>query len=153
MASARRRPSPGGGRRGLSVFLAVPLYVLVAASAGTALRSERQARDNAVEDAQQTADRMTRFLIAPALREAVQGIPGRWADLDGRVQNRLADGSIKNVLVWQPPHDIIYSSSPSSAGTAVAATAELRAAASGQTVSEIADNPGELFPDGSSGPL
>src|SRR4051794_32139675 len=136
-----RRPSRGTGHRGLALFLAVPLLILTAVSIGTAVFSERLARSNALAAAEASAVRLTRYLVAPVLTEAMAGIPGRWEDLDLRIQNRLADRSITTVFVWAPPGDVLYTSDGVELGPRLAATQGLRTAAAGRIVSWVDDTP------------
>jgi signal transduction histidine kinase len=125
----------------MSVFLVVPLLVLLAISVGTGLLSERLARAKALNDAEQSAVRFTRYLIGPVLEDALAGVPGRWAELDRRVRDRLADRSITSVVVWNSAGRVVYSSAPAFRGRTFPPTPHLHAAVAGAVVSDVVDAP------------
>jgi signal transduction histidine kinase len=137
----------------MSVFLVVPLLVLLAISVGTGLLSERLARAKALSDAEQSAVRFTRYLIGPVLSEALDGVPGRWGELDRRVRDRLADRSITSVVVWNSAGRVVYSSVPAFRGRTFPPTSQLRAAVAGTLVSDVVDAPEEGQPGPSAGRL
>lgn len=138
---------------GLSVFLVVPLLVLLAISVGTGLLSERLARAKALSDAEQSAVRLTRYLIGPVLQDALAGVPGRWVDLDRRVRDRLADRSIIFVVVWNSAGRVVYSSDTAFRGRTFPPTPRLHAALAGDVVSDVVDAPEEGQPGPSAGRL
>src|SRR4051812_28284228 len=147
--SGVRLPDP----RSLTLFLFVPLLVLVGVAAGTALLSERLARDNAIADAERIGVGLTRYLVAPVLEEAIDGQPERWVDLGERVRNRLADGSITTLIIWTPTGDVLFSSNPEIIGGTFPTTAELRRASTGHVVSDADDATMPDFPGGPAGNL
>ena len=142
-----RRPDP----RSLTLFLLLPLLVLVAVAAGTALLSERLAQGNAIADAQRVAVGLTRYLVAPVLEEAIDGQPGRWADLSERVDNRLADRSITTLNVWTSTGQVLFSSDPAIVDSTFPPTAELREALAGRVVSDVDEDTVPDYPGGPAG--
>src|SRR3712207_9421107 len=74
LTPARRHTAWG---RELAAFCAVALLILLAVSAGTVWVSERIARANALEEAERTAERLGRVLIAPGPAGAPGGGAGR----------------------------------------------------------------------------
>jgi two-component system NarL family sensor kinase len=149
------RPPTSLGRvpYGLSVFLIVPLLVLVAIAGGTALLSERLARAKSLSDAEQAAVRLTRYLVGPVLAEAIEGVPGRWEELDRRVQDRLADGSVRTVFVWNSSGHVLYTSDEDFPGGTFAPSPHLRVAATGTVVSDVVDQPEAGYPGRPDGPM
>jgi two-component system NarL family sensor kinase len=152
----RRRslPWPARPRRELTAFLAVALLVLVAVSGATIVLSERIARANALDDAQRAAVRLTNLLVAPVLREALAGVPGRWAELDRLVHNRMSDGSVGSVLVWTADGQVLYASDEELRGKAFEPSDELRAAAlDGRTIADVDDDPEAAYRGMSDAPM
>jgi two-component system NarL family sensor kinase len=145
--SGVRLPDP----RSLTLFLFVPLLVLVGVAAGTALLSERLARDNAIADAERIGVSLTRYLVAPVLEEAIDGQPERWVDLGERVHNRLADGSITTLNIWTSTGNVLFSSDPKIVGRTFPPTAELRRASAGRVVSDVDDDSWSDYEGGPAG--
>jgi signal transduction histidine kinase len=143
----KRRPDP----RSLTLFVLVPLLVLVAVAAGTALLSERLARRNAIADAERIAVGLTRYLVAPVLEEAIDGQPGRWDELAERVRNRLADRSINTLNIWTSTGKVLFSSNSEVVDRTFPTTSELRSAAAGRVVSDVDDDRMPDYPGGPAG--
>jgi signal transduction histidine kinase len=142
-----RRPDP----RSLTLFVLVPLLVLVAVAAGTALLSERLARRNAIADAEHIAVGLTRYLVAPVLEEAIDGQPGKWEELAKRVHDRLADKSITELNIWTAQGMVRFSSNRAISGHTFPTTTELRSALAGRVVSDVDDGEVPDYPDGPAG--
>ena len=138
---------------GIAAFLAVPLIVLLAVSVGTLLLSERLARANALAEAKATVVGTARFLVAPVLLDALNGVPGRWDELDRRVENRLRDGSITGILVWDHNGRVLYSSDHEATGRIVPPSPELTAAVGGKVVADVVSTEEIGDPDPSLRPL
>jgi signal transduction histidine kinase len=143
-APARRRSVWG---RELAAFCATALLVLLAVSAGTVWLSERIARDNALDEAEGSAERLAELLVAPVLTEALAGVPGRWEELDRIVRNRMSDGSVTRMVVWRATGEIVYSSEPRQQGRTITPSDGLLAAIGGETFAEVDDRP-ETTPPG-----
>jgi|tagenome__1003787_1003787.scaffolds.fasta_scaffold20964531_2 two-component system NarL family sensor kinase len=137
--TGRRRGSPHAGHPGrdLAAFLLVAVVTLVAVAAGTAVFSERVARASALAEAERSAVRMAQFLIAPILEEALAGVPGRWEELERRVQNRLEDQSVKALFIWTSTGEVLYASDEELIGSVLDPTPELRTAAAGNVVADV----------------
>jgi signal transduction histidine kinase len=143
--------SPGGGQqqratgpgRALSVFVVIAVLTLGAVSAGTVVVSEQIAERSAIDDAERTAVRVARHVVAPALSEALAGSFEEWQELDRRVAQRLTDGSIESVTVWSPPGDILFSSGPTLDGPAPDPVPELRRAWDGTVVAQLDRRPAD----------
>lgn len=150
MSAEPTGPSPSGpppprrctvwGRE-LAVFCTVALLVLLAVSAGTVWLSERIARDNALEEAERTAQRLGQFLVAPALAETPAGAPGRFEELDRAAENRMSDGSVVRMVVWRATGEVVWATEPELVGRDLGPSDGVLAAVGGETVSEIDDRP------------
>jgi two-component system, NarL family, sensor kinase len=139
-------------RWALLIFLAVPLVVLAAVAGGTLLISERIARANALDDVQNNAVRMATYLVRPLLVDALAGVPGRWDDLDRVMMNRLQDGSIASVVIWQADGEVIWASDKAVVGRRVEHNSELEEAFDEGVVSDV-DSAPETAPDGGDAPM
>src|SRR3954453_6648513 len=139
-------------RWALLIFLAVPLVVLAAVAGGTVLISEHIARQKALNQVQANAVRMAQFLVRPLLVDALAGVPGRWDDLDRVMMNRLQDGSIASVVIWQADGEIIWASDKAVVGRRVEHNAELEEAFDEGVVSDV-DSAPETAPDGGDAPM
>jgi two-component system, NarL family, sensor kinase len=125
--------------RELVTFLAVALLVLLVTSAGAMWMSERIARDRALDEAERTTERLARLTVSPALTAALAQGSDRYEELDRLFQDRPTDGSPTRAVVRRPSGDVVYASdSGLEAGSAP--DAKVRAAAAGETVSDVGDN-------------
>ncbi|NEK59964.1 hypothetical protein GCU56_19080 [Geodermatophilus sabuli] len=143
LTQGRRGASrPARPRRELLAFCATALLVLLVVSAGTIWLSERIARANALAEAERAAERLATLLVAPLLPGALAGVPGQAEELDRDVQNRMSDGSVTKMVVWRETGEIVYSSDPELIGRDdIAPSAEMLAAISGDTVSNVDEAP------------
>ena len=144
----RSRSRRGGKPRGttgpvraLSIFVVIALLALGAVSAGTVVLSEQIAERSALEEAERTAVRVARHVVAPVLTEALAGVPDRWQELERQVAQRLSDGSIDSVTVWAPPGEILFASETTLDGLVVEPIPELRAAWAGTVVAQLEETP------------
>jgi len=134
-------------------FFIVPLMVLAAVATMTVIVSERIARANALANAESIARRFTQLLIAPLLGEALNGVPGRWDELDRIVNNRLSDGSITFLVVWSTDGRILYASVPETIGRKFPPSEELLAAVGGDVVSKVDEEPESSYQGRVTGPM
>ncbi len=151
-----RRRARSWVRLEVVAFVVVPLLVLVAVAATTVLVSDRIARANAVDQAESSATRFTRLLLAPLLDGALAGVPGQQEELARTIANRLSDGSMTMVVIWSADGKILFSSEQEAVGERYELTADIRAAAGGRTVSGITeedDEPEPLYDHGAEAPL
>jgi len=100
-------------RSAVGRFLAVGIIAMIVIAVPSALwvraLSERNAMDNAIQQAQRLAD----YSVGPLMSDAIiAGDPGATRRLDERLAPRLADGSIVRVKVWDPEGRIVYSDLP-----------------------------------------
>ncbi|PRY51060.1 histidine kinase/DNA gyrase B/HSP90-like ATPase [Geodermatophilus tzadiensis] len=143
----RRRP-----RRYLAALVATGVCVLLVVAAVTVLLSGRIARENAVAEAQRTAERLAQLLVAPLLEEAMTGEAERLDELDRVLLNRMGDGSVTSVLVWTERSEVLYATDEEYEGTSSPASDELRSALDGTVVAHLGPEPEAAYGD-DHGPL
>jgi two-component system, NarL family, sensor kinase len=123
------------------VLVGSALIALLVVAAGTVLISQRIARADAIEDAAAATDRLADLLIGPLLADVQAGVPGSLDELDRLVDNRLADEAITEMVVWNPDGTVEYSSDRTQIGQQFEPSEELLAAAAGEIVAEVDDEP------------
>jgi signal transduction histidine kinase len=140
-------------RQELAAFLAVALLVLVAVSAGTVLISERIARANALAEAERTATRLSRLLIAPLLTDYLRGVPGAFEDLDRIVGYRTSDGSVTSVVIWTGEGRVLYATHAEIIGERFTPSPELLTAVGGTVVANVDEAPETSYEGVAPGPM
>ena len=145
--STRRDPAPARPpRRELAAFFVTAVLTLAGVSTITATISGRLAEDNARREAEESTVRLGRFLIQPLLEEALAGEPGAWDELDRRVQNRLSDRSIHQLVVWSARGEVVYANEAGLVGRTFPPSAELLRAVEGEVVSDVDAEPEASYP-------
>ena len=109
-SSVRRNPRV---RRSLITYLGAAALVLVIVAVGASLVGRQVAQDEALRDAERVAQRTASLVVAPLLADVLNGDATRRPELDRAVANRLRDGSIIELNVW----DRTGSRSPMSFGS------------------------------------
>jgi len=127
--------------------------VLAAVSGGILLLTERIARANALAEAERSADRLGRLLIAPLLADVLRGTPGALEDLDRVVGYRTSDGSVTSIVVWRPDGRVLYSNEEEIVGEVFEPSDDLRAAAEGAVVSDVNEEPETAYESVRPGPM
>jgi signal transduction histidine kinase len=150
---ALRRPGRPRPRHELSAFLAVAALVLVAVSAGTVVASEPIARADALADAERTSDRIGRLMIAPLLTDVLRGVPGAFEDLDRVARNRMSDGSVTSMVVWDAEGRVLYATHEELVGERYDPSPELLQAVAGRVVAEVDEAPETAYEGVSPGPM
>lgn len=139
MARARPRDRT---RRALLVYAAGAVATLLIVSVVAVLLSGRIAERDALFDAERTAERLGTLVIGPLLGAALNGDPQGRAELDSVVDNRLSDGSISDLTIWDRDGVIVYADDPAVIGAQRPPTPELLAAIDrGVTTSGVEDRP------------
>jgi len=128
-------------RREVAAFVVSAVFALTLVSAGTVWLSERIAHRNALEGAELSGARLAENLVAPDLRAALAGMPGRLAALDRAVTNRMSDGSVTRVVVWGPDGRPLYANTTAPTDGPLVPPPELARALSGETVSDVDHRP------------
>ncbi len=140
----RRRITVG---RQLWVFCAVAVLALVLVSVAAVVASRLLARGQALKDAERTTTRLADLVIAPLLPGALSGSAAQRADLDEAIKNRLADGYLTEVTIWDSTGQVRYDSDPDEIGKRLSLPDEADSAIrSGRVSSDFTDHP-EVDPD------
>ncbi|WP_457205051.1 sensor histidine kinase [Nocardioides sp. P5_C9_2] len=106
----RRVPRPGSAVRSAVLrFTLSSLVALLVLTAGTILIAERIARHQALEYASEQGAGVADRLAAPLVDRSVRRDPvGSSGDLDLVMGNRIADGSLRHVKLWDVDGRIIW---------------------------------------------
>jgi signal transduction histidine kinase len=104
-------------RRAVKRFLALNLLAIVVVAAGAIFLSVYVARGQAVDGAARSARSIASGIVAPLLTPALEhGDPAAVEELDKLVRNRMRDGSLLRVKVWNRDGRIVYSDAKSLIG-------------------------------------
>jgi two-component system, NarL family, sensor kinase len=117
------------------------LLAVIVVGAGTIYLSEYLARKSALEEAERTAVRLTKSLVAPLVVEAFAGGPTAYQDLQRIVDVRLSDGSIASILVWDADGEVIWASEEELIGEREDTSEELGRALDGEIVATVDEEP------------
>jgi len=130
-----RRPGRRGrhiGVRGeLTFFYGMAALALIVVSIVAVFASRYVARTQALQDAQQMTQRLARIVVAPDMAGLLAGEAESRRDLDRAIANRMADGYLTEVTVWDRTGRVLYADDPNEIGE--------RYDASPQVVSAIED--------------
>lgn len=107
--SDRSAPSSGVLRRALVRFTASAVLAVVVLSLTTLLVADQIARQRALEDARRQAANLANRLAAPMVTDALRdGEPGAADLLDTVMDNRMRDGSVQRVKIWDEDGRILW---------------------------------------------
>lgn len=140
--------------REIAAFLLIPVLILAAVAAATVFASERIARANALAEAERTAMRIAQVLVAPVIADALDGVPGRWQELERILATRMSDGSIATVVVWSATGEIVFASEPELVGRRLPPSEELLTALAGTALASVDEEPETAYEgEGDRGPM
>lgn len=111
MSVAARKVAPTSSvvRGAMLRFAASAVAAALALSVTTLLVADQIARQRALEDARRQASNLANRLAAPMIDGAVrEGLPGAAATLDTVMANRMRDGSVQRVKVWDEDGTILW---------------------------------------------
>jgi len=129
-------------RRSLITYLGAAALVLVVVAVGAVLVGRQVAQDEALRDAERVAQRTANLVVAPLLAEVLAGDASRRPELDRAVANRIRDGSIAELNVWDRTGTVIYSDDIAEIGERIPIPDEAAAAIdSGAVTSNVTDAP------------
>ncbi len=135
-----QRPVPV--RRQFWIFCGVAAIALIAISVAAVTASRSLARNQALRDAERTTTRLAELVIAPLLPGALEGDVELRGQLDEAVKNRLADGYLTDITVWDSTGRVRYDSDPRQIGRRLALPDEAEAAISrGVASADFTDRP------------
>jgi signal transduction histidine kinase len=129
-------------RRSLITYLGAAALVLVVVAVGAILVGRQVARDEALRDAERQAQRMANLVVAPLLADVLNGDTSKRAELDRAVANRLRDGSISELNVWDRTGTVIYADDADDIGERLPVPDEVAAAIDhGAVTSDVTNQP------------
>ena len=115
-------PAAGGGvepeghrskpvvRQAIVRFLIGSALALVILAAGTALVGSRIAREEALNEARYVTELLAQRVAAPLVNEAFRNNDRRAsARLESAMQERLRDGTIRHIKLWDPDGTVLWS--------------------------------------------
>ncbi|MER5674809.1 sensor histidine kinase [Pseudonocardia alni] len=121
------------------MFVTTSTVVLVVVVLGALIGSGVLTRSEAVRDAEHTADRVARVLVAPVQDRLRAGDPATLAALDAAVRARIDGNVLRAMVVWRHDGSIAYASGPVSV-TGPSFGDGLLEAMAGRTHTEITDD-------------
>jgi two-component system, NarL family, sensor kinase len=129
-------------RRSLITYLGAAALVLVVVSVGAVLVGRQVAQDEALRDAERLAQRTANLVVAPLLADVLAGDASRRPELDRAVANRIRDGSIAELNVWDRTGTVIYADDVTEIGERIPIPDEAAAAIDlGTVTSNVTDKP------------
>ena len=129
-------------RRSLITYLGAAALVLAVVAVGAVLVGRQVAQDEALRDAERVAQRTANLVVAPLLGEVLAGDVSRRPELDRAVANRIRDGSIAEVNVWDRTGTVIYADDVTEIGQRLPIPPEAAAAIdAGAVTSDVTTEP------------
>jgi two-component system NarL family sensor kinase len=118
MRLGRGRPSTPrvGVRRELAIFYGAAAVALIVVSIGAVVASKSVAKSQALADAERMTSRLGTLVVGPILGDAMNGVQGSAQDLVHAIQNRMKDGSLRQVTVWDAIGRIVWADDPAVIG-------------------------------------
>jgi len=104
-----RRADRVGVRRELTLIYGVAAVALIVVSIGALLASRSVARAQALRDAERMTVRLADLVVGPNLEGALNGDAEQRAELDRDIANRMADGYLTEITVWDKDGLVLYS--------------------------------------------
>jgi two-component system NarL family sensor kinase len=129
-------------RRSLITYLGAAGLVLLIVAFGAVLVGRQVAEDEALRDAERLAQRTAELVVGPLLGDILNGDLSRRPELDRAVANRLRDGTIVELVVWERSGTIIYADEADDIGERLPVSEEVLAAIDrGVVTSDITEKP------------
>ncbi len=107
-----RRGRRIGVRRELTFFYGMAALALIVVSIVAVFASRYVARTQALQDAEQMTQRLSKIVVAPAFAKVLAGDAEARRDLDLAIANRMADGYLTEVTVWDGTGNVLYANDP-----------------------------------------
>jgi signal transduction histidine kinase len=130
MGRGKRHPASSGSviRRSVGRFAALSMLALLILGVGIVLVSRDIAEDEARRDAQSRASGLANGVAAPLVDQSVRAHePGASATLTLVMSNRIAEGSVRHVILWAADGTVIWSDRASLVGTRFRQRSDVRA--------------------------
>ena len=129
-------------RRSLITYLGAAALVLAVVAVGAVLVGRQVAQDEALRDAERVAQRTANLVVAPLLGEVLAGDVSRRPELDRAVANRIREGSIAELNVWDRTGTVIYADDVAEIGERLPIPPEAAAAIdAGAVTSDVTTEP------------
>lgn len=136
MGSRPRESSPRSGRRPLTTFILLTLAVGLVLAMGTLMLAESAARRLALDDAERRGQAIADRLASPLVDEDVRaGRASSFADLDRVLRERMRDGSVASIKIWDASGRILWADDAAVIGRTFALDPPVRALFDGDGVS------------------
>jgi signal transduction histidine kinase len=92
----------------LAIFYGAAAVALIVVSIGAVVASKSVAKSQALADAERMTSRLGTLVVGPILGDAMNGDQGSAQDLVHAIQNRMKDGSLRQVTVWDATGRIVW---------------------------------------------
>lgn len=142
----RGSAEPSVVRVALTRFAVLALLGLVVVASVTAYMSQHLARDEAVRDARSRTVGIAEGIAAPLVTEELRrGDPRAVRRLDAALRNRMRDGSVSHLVVWEVDGDVLWSDDTSALDHDDPLPVSLVTGAPGEQVFVDLDDPAGTF--------
>src|SRR5437763_15828657 len=112
-ADAERRPTPSTVRNAVYRYAAGSLVVLLAVGLASFVVARDLAQDTALREARVRGAAFARGVGAPLVNHGVRtGDPAQMSRLNQVMRNRLVDGSIVHIKLWDSTGRVLWSDEP-----------------------------------------
>ena len=111
-----RRRRHIGVRGELAFFYGMAALALVVVSIVAVFASRYVARTQALQDAEQMTQRLARIVVAPDFAKLLAGDQEARRNLDRAIVNRMADGYLTEVTIWDANGRVLYADDPNEIG-------------------------------------
>ena len=108
-----------GVRRELFMFYGAAALALIVVSFGAVVASRSVARAQALTDAERMTTRLADLVVGPLLVDALNGDAAHYAELTHAVENRMGDGYLSQVTVWDVTGEVLFADDPKEIGKQV----------------------------------
>lgn len=147
--AGRRSTEPSVVRVALTRFAVLALLGLVVVASVTAYMSQHLARDEAVRDARSRTVGIADGIAAPLVTEELRrGDPGAVRRLDAALRNRMRDGSVAHLVVWEVDGGVLWSDDTAALDHDEALPATLTSAGGDRVAIDADDQPGTFVRPG-----
>ena len=116
-----------GVRRELVFFYGMAVLALIAVSIIAVVASRSVARTQALHDAERTTERLANLVVSPLFADEQAGDAQARRQLDEAISNRMADGYLTEVTVWDSTGTVLYASEAGEIGEQLEPPAEVTA--------------------------
>ena len=111
MPADRSQGTPGSKvRRMLVIFYGVSALTLALLAAGAVIATQSVARSQALDEAERQTDRLARLVVSPLLPAVLDGTIQRDAELEMTIKNRMSDGNLLQITIWDDSGQVVYAS-------------------------------------------